>query len=62
MVGCQPAVLQENLLVKCPGDLPSVNGKKGADWIKMSVEWRSQYNECITRQHGLIDAVNQKKR
>lgn len=59
--GPQTKPMQENLLVKCPEELPAATGKTGADWIRMAVSWRSQYNECKTRQHGLIEAVKERQ-
>jgi hypothetical protein len=54
----QAVIDQQNLLIKMPQDLPLVEGKTGESWVRMSIEWRAQYNECTIRQHGLIDAIN----
>jgi hypothetical protein len=52
--------IQQNLLTKCE-ELQKHEGTTGAMVILTLTQWASQYNECLIRHNGLVDAINNQK-
>jgi len=52
---------QENLLTKCPEQLPRLKGVSGKDLAEVLLKLTPQYAECAARHNQLIDEINQRK-
>ena len=52
---------QENLLTKCPEQLPRLKGVSGKDIAEVLLKITPQYAECAARHNQLIDEINQRK-
>lgn len=49
----------ENLLTKCPQELPMLTDGTGKDVVLTMRDWANQYHDCKTRHNGLVDAINE---
>jgi hypothetical protein len=51
--------IPQNLLVKCPKELPVLNNGNADEVALVMKDTASQYHSCATRNNGLIDAINE---
>ncbi|AVD62438.1 hypothetical protein C4B62_04140 [Serratia marcescens] len=52
---------QESLLVKCPEQLPRINGATGKDVSEPLLTYLDIYTLCAARHNQLVDEINQRK-
>ncbi|MGQ5875567.1 Rz1-like lysis system protein LysC [Serratia marcescens] len=52
---------QESLLVKCPEQLPRINGVTGKDLSEPLLTYLDIYPLCAARHNQLVDEINQRK-
>ena len=50
---------QENLLVKCPNELPKLSSGMAGEVATVFRETQSIYHDCAARHNGLVDAVKE---
>lgn len=53
--------LNENLLVKCPETLSTLEGTTGKDFITLVKSWSAQYHDCRVRHNGLVETLEQRE-
>ena len=52
---------QENLLTRCPVQLPRLAGNTGQDFDQALRAYRTLYSECAARHNQLITEINQRR-
>lgn len=48
---------QQNLLVKCPDQLPEYADGQAGTAARVAAETAGIYHDCKTRHNGLVDAI-----
>ena len=53
----QPRHYQQNLLIRCPETLPTLNDGTGGTILETMKLWAEQYHGCAIPHNGLVDAI-----
>ena len=48
---------QQNLMAKCPRQLPTLSDGEAGTVLTTMKQWAGQYHDCATRHNGLVDAI-----